>query len=175
MANRSPWSDWLSICLLRRAPQDVPHSQALTRNMVIVSVLADSALVYVARSEHAVPAVLISLGFLLLVPWLLLNFTGLSARYWQTLAALAGTSVLFCIGFLPVIYMWQQAGPIVEGETPSQLHLAAFFLHIGLNAWRLIVVAHIFRHALGVRMFAASLLAVSWFVVEFSANSWLFG
>ena len=175
MANLSPWSDWLKICLLRQAPQDAPHSPALTRNMVIVSVLADGALVYVAKSEHAVPAVLISLGFLLLVPWLLLNFAGLSARYSQTLAALAGTSVLFGLAFLPVIYMWQQAGPIGDGETPSQLHLAAFFLHLGLNAWRLTVVAHIFRHALGVRMFAASLLAVVWFVLEFAANSWLFG
>ncbi|MBD8525110.1 hypothetical protein [Pseudomarimonas arenosa] len=173
MSSLIPWAAWINICFLRRAPQDVAHSPALARNMVLLSVLIDAMLVYLAEREQAVAVVLISLAFLLALPWLLLNLTGHQARYAQTLAALAGTGLVFGLLLLPLVLIWNLAGPLQPNEQPSALHVALFFVQIGLNAWRLMTVAHILRHAMDLRLFAAALFAIGWFILELSASLWL--
>lgn len=173
MSKLSPWSEWIEVCRLRRAPQDVAYSPALTRNMVLLTVLVDGAVACQVGHRAGLTLVLLSLGFLLLYPWLLLSLVRHEARYPQALAALAGTGVLFGLLLMPVVLLWDAAGPLESGDTPNALHLTANFLQLGLSAWRLLVVAHILRHAMGIRMFAASLLAIGWFIIELTVSTWL--
>ena len=174
MSKLSPWSEWLDVCLLRRPPQDVPYSPRLTRDMVILSVVIDAVVALMAGRDSSLALVLLSLLFLLLMPWLFLNSVGRVQRYPQTLAALAGTGVLFGLALMPAVLAWNEAGPLEQGDTPNAMHVAAYFLQLGLSAWRLLVLAHILRHAMEVRLFAASLFALGWFILELSASVWLF-
>lgn len=168
------WSRWLLVCLLRLGPQEIDYSPRLTRAMVALAVLGDLVHAYVIGLEQALPRVLVSLLFLLGVPWLLLTIWQRQQRYAQSLAALAGTGVLFALIFIPVAALAQAVGPVTSPETMTPAQIALGWLVVGLSAWRLIVVAHIFRHALDLRLFPASLLAIAWFVSEVLFNTWLF-
>jgi len=109
---------------------------------------------------------LLSLALLLGVPWLLLAWRGHLRRYVQTLAAFAGTGVLFKLAMLPL------AIAIVDlplPKTPEQLAPAQVlvgWLTLALLSWKLVVNAHILRHALDLRFGLGLLLALAVFALE---------
>ena len=85
-------TSWLRQCLLRRAPQDDPYSPVVLAAALLAYVLVD---VMQARTASGWP---VSLGMsitdtliVIVFTWLVLLFTGQSARLVQTLTALAGT------------------------------------------------------------------------------------
>ncbi len=87
----------------------------------------------------------------------LLHLKKLSSRLPQTLSALAGTGLVF--GFLS-IYLISQADP-----ERNQLVLALVWF--GVFLWSIAVDAHIYRHALSIRMNLGVLLAVLIFAANF--------
>jgi len=166
----------MAICLLRRGPSDLPYSIALTRGLVVISVLVDLFYVTAIQIEQALPRILFSLVLLIAVPWLLLAGRGLRARYVQTLGALAGTGALFTLFFLPVaLWAQQHMAGVAPGDELSGPQMAAGWLVLGLLGWRLAVNAHILRLALDAPRAAGILLALAWFLLEFSVDRMLFG
>ena len=87
----------------------------------------------------------------------LLHFKKLSARLPQTLSALAGTGLIF--GFMSV-FLISQADP--ERNQPV-LALVWF----GVFLWSIAVDAHIYRHALSIKMNLGVLVAVLIFAANF--------
>lgn len=157
----------LDLCRLRIGPQDLPHSLSIARALVVLSLAID--LLYAALLEVgqlALPRLLLTLALLLGVPWLLLRWRGLGARYLQTLTALAGSGVLFKLALLPLA---MAIADLPLPQTPEQLAPAQVlvgWLTLALLSWKLVVNAHIFRHALDLRFGFGLLVALSVFVLE---------
>lgn len=87
----------------------------------------------------------------------LLHLKKLSTRLPQTLSALAGTGLIF--GFLSV-FLISQADPVT-----NQPMLALVWF--GVFLWSIAVDAHIYHHALSIRMNLGVLVAVLIFAANF--------
>lgn len=131
---------WLDLCLLRRAPQDLPASGFLLGLSVACYVLV-SALVSLLGWGRvlAIPVALLDVGLLIVFVLILLYLQDKTARISQTLAALCGSGSLLGLLAVPLLL---SAG--IDGEVPVPLSL----LMTALFFWNLVVVAHIMRHAL---------------------------
>jgi hypothetical protein len=134
---------WFDICLLRRAPQELPASTYLLGFSVccyaLVSVLVSS------QSYPFIQALLLTavdLGLLVISVSSLLYLQRKTARINQTLSALAGSGSLMGIIALPLLLA---IGPETVAEPVPATLLSLWLL---LLLWNLIVMAHIIRHAL---------------------------
>ena len=163
------------ICLLRAGPQDLPYSPRLSHGLVLLGLGIDLLFVrYAGEGESSLARTLFSLVLLLVLPWLLLAWRERSPRYAQTLAAFAGTGVLFRLFFIPIALQALRMPPLLEGQAPtpgqSLVTLAAFFA-VG---WRLAIEGHIWRHALDWPRYAGLALAAALFVAELALARWWF-
>jgi hypothetical protein len=134
---------WFDICLLRRAPQELPASNYLL-GLALCCYAAVSVLVSAQGYDftRALQLATVDLGLLVVFIWLLLYLQGRQARFNQTLSAMAGTGSIMGLVALPLLLM---AGPdTVSGEVPASL-VSVWLL---LLLWNLFVMAHILRHAL---------------------------
>jgi len=165
----------IGLCLLRRGPQDLPYSPALTRNLVLVAFAIDLLYVSLLDVEQPLPRLLFALAMSLGVPWLLLQLRGRTARYAQTVGAIAGTGALFTLLFLPVALWTRQFAALGPGVEPSGEQMLAGWIVLLLLGWRLAVNGHVLRHALDLPRWAGALIAIAWFLVEFSLDRRLFG
>lgn len=152
---------------LRIGPQDLPFSVSLARALVVLSLAFDLATATLLGAGAAVvPRLLLSALLLLGVPWLLLNWRQRGNRYVQTLAALAGTGVLFKLAMLPLaLAIADQPLP----QTPEDLAPAQVLVGwatLALLSWRIVVNAHIYRHALDLRFGWSVLLVLGVLVLE---------
>jgi hypothetical protein len=169
------WSLLLGLCLLRRGPQDLPYSPALTRKLVLLGFAIDVLYVSLLDVEQPWPRLLFALAMSLGVPWLLLQLRGRTARYAQTLGAIAGTGALFTVAFLPVALWTRQFAAAGAGVEPSGEQMLAGWIVLLLLGWRLAVNGHILRHALDLPRWAGALIAIAWFLIEFNLDRSLFG
>lgn len=152
------------LCLLRVGPQDLPYSPALSRALVLGALAAGllNAAAVDALGGHLLPRLLLTLAFLVAVPWLLLQLRGFGNRLAQTVAAIAGTSLLYALAFLPLSLL------IVDFDAvePSPLLVLAGWAGLLLTGWKLAINAHIWRHALSIPFAAAVLLAMGLLLVQ---------
>ena len=164
------------ICLLRAGPQDLPYSLGLTRGLVLLGVGTDLIFVSLVESaEHDTARIALSLLLLLLLPWLLLVSRGLQARYAQTLAAFAGTGVIFAVALLPVaMYAADLPRPDLD-IPPTREQLFVGWLSLGLFGWKLAINGHIWKHALDWPRAAGLLLALGVFLLHLGAMRALVG
>ena len=95
----------------------------------------------------------------------LLNLKKLSSRLPQTLSALAGTGLIFGFGSILLI---SQADPI-----KNQPGLALVWF--GVFLWSIAVDAHIYRHALSIKMNLGVLVAVLIFAANFILLEFVLG
>ena len=134
---------WFDICLLRRAPQELPASSYLLGLSLccygLVSVLVSSQSYPFGQ---ALLLAAVDLGMLVLFVWSLLYLQRKTARINQTLSALAGTGSLMGIIALPLLLA---IGPGTVAEPVPAPLLSLWLL---LLLWNLFVMAHIIRHAL---------------------------
>jgi hypothetical protein len=165
----------LDLCLLRRGPQDLPYSIALTRGLVLLGVGVDLLLArWVEAGDAGFARIALSLVLLLALPWFVLGLRGHRARYAQTLAAFAGTGVIFTLAFLPVAI--RAAGlpaPDLDVE-PTREQLAIGWITLVLVGWKLAINGNIWRHALDWPRAGGVLLAVGLFVFEIGLMRMLF-
>jgi hypothetical protein len=157
----------LDLLRLRIGPQDLPWSVPLARALVVLSLAFDLATtVLLGAGSAALPRLLLSALLLLGVPWLLLAWRGRGGRYVQTLTALAGTGLLFKLAMLPLALA---IADLPLPQTPEQLAPAQVLVGwatLALLSWRIVVNAHIYRHALDLRFGWSVLLVLGVLVVE---------
>jgi hypothetical protein len=126
------------ICLLKKAPQDLPYSVNLLKILVVINIfvnflLANISLNWTDAIISAVAGVLLLTGF----SWICLFFNHRQARFCQTTCALLGTDALISLFNLPVIATIML--------TQSAL---AFLVMLGLIIWYWVITGHIMRNAL---------------------------
>ena len=154
----------LDMLRLRSGPQDMPAagcSPGLSLAYIAQGFFADQIL----GDPDGAPRSLLAIGVQFGLVAFLLNLRNFQARLPQTLTALAGTGFIF--GLLSLLILTR----IDPGK--AQPDLALFYL--GLFGWSLAVDAHIYRHALSIKMGIGVLLAVLIFAVNFMLLRTVFG
>ena len=137
----------VEICLLRAGPQDLPAAPVFLGLVLAGYVLVD---ILISRINFA-PGVAIAVSLLdtlLLATFvqLVLRIRAKPERFNQTLAAVAGTGLLLGLLAVPVIQGLSAAQ--LADQTASGLAL----LWLAILVWSLLVLGHILRHALDVKL-----------------------
>lgn len=152
---------FVDICLLRAGPQDLPGSVFLVLLTALLSLLTGTLVIVgtFGTLHAALTAQLLDILLLLGLLRLVLQFTGKSARFLQTAAALFGSGVLINLVTMPI----QLLGS--GGSSTSDSGGLSGLLYLFLILWALVIVAHIVRQALEVRMASGILISLAYFLI----------
>lgn len=164
------------LCLLKRGPQDLPHSTRLFVGVLLVD-FALSALVTgrfgaAAGGEFPWAQVGVMLAVMLALPYAALSVAGLAPRFVQAAIALLATDITFTLLAVPVLL---GIGPIPT--SPEQITLGQALLSLlGLTllVWQTAVRGNILRHALNATFAVGVLIAIGFLIVERVVSGWLF-
>ncbi|HEU4665670.1 MAG TPA: hypothetical protein VFS55_16700 [Dokdonella sp.] len=162
------------LCLLRTAPQDLPHAPGLLAAFVVAGiVLAGVAGAMLGDVAGALAQSLLAAAVVLGLCWAALALRRLRNRYVQTATALFACDVAFTCVQIPLLLL---ASP--PPATPAELtgvQVLVGWLVIALFAWQLGVNAHIMRHALDASFGFALVLVATWAVAGWSLSRLLLG
>ena len=160
---------WLQQCLLRRAPQADPVSKTAL-GWSLVAYLTMDLLQARTSSDWQTSLGMTTLDTLIMIlfSWSVLRLTNKTARYMQTLTALAGTGAVLGLVGLPLI---RQAAQAHIDEGPAGALVLGWLM---LLVWSISVQAHIYRHALSMRYGAGLLVAGAQMVLVISLLETLF-
>ena len=152
---------FVSICLLRLRPQDLPASRLLL-SVTVLTYVACTALAHAALLSPA-DAVMGGVVDVLLLCGLTLSLLALNRRWSrsvQTLTALAGAGTVTTIVAIPFLE-WRVG--IMRAGDPAGIEIV--FIAI-IVIWNLAVIAHVLRHALPTSFLGATVLAVVMYLVS---------
>ena len=159
---------YVSMCLLRLRPQDMPASSAL----LLVSAIACTATSFLLNAiDLALPeALLLAVTGTLVVVAVVIGMLALIQRLdraSQTLSALFGTSVVL---FVPA---WPLLSWMSELRAAGQRSDVAETLWLLLFVWSLFVMAHIFRNALSTRQIGGFFAALALNAIIVVTSYWV--
>lgn len=154
---------FIDLCLLRRAPQDLPASSLILGMVVAASMLGSMLLALSAGQEAFVGLLqgLMDIGLTLALVYAILRLTDKPARFLQTATALVGADTF--IGLIALLPLSVAAG----ADQASSFVVLAGFLFLGLVFWGVLATAHILRHALEIRLIQGILVAIAYDVLAF--------
>ncbi|MFT7413607.1 MAG: hypothetical protein ACI9FO_000255 [Methylophagaceae bacterium] len=146
---------YIELCRLKAGPADMPASNKLLKATLLAYFLLG---IGIGRIDSAwnisVISSLADTLFMIAAVGLMLNFKGLSARYQQTLMALAGAGIILNVIGLPLLFWLNQIDKLEQGTS------IALLLIIALMFWSLMVIAHIFRQALDIKAGSAAMITI---------------
>jgi len=149
------------ICLLQKAPQDIPYSRGLFIILLLIGLLVDNLNLNLALPKvepgYIVLVVSVHTVFFLGSLSALMTVMGYAARIFQTLTALLGTGVIISLLAMPILLA-------INYITQEQGYFGLILLL--LNIWSLVIMAHILRHALSVSFLLAGLFAFGYFMLS---------
>lgn len=157
----------LDLLLLRRGPQDLPARQNLLYSVmaayVLITALAYLSVIQMSAANAALQSAS-SLAYLAGFVWMVLAMAGRRARFLQSFMAMSLTAIVFnilevgpLIKLMPYLQeiqalmaQAQATGKPIEPAAVESLDVPGFsmVLLLVVYAWRLMVMAHIFHHAL---------------------------
>jgi hypothetical protein len=160
---------FVQLCLLRRAPQDLPGSSALLGLILVVDLVVAFL---VGLTAGLTPPVALGQGvvdalFTLVLLYLALRLLDRGPRFLQLATALLGTGSL--LGLLALAPLGLLAGVEAGGEA-SLAGLPLLFLLF----WGLLVSGHILRHGFDLRLGQGVLIAVAYNLLGSALVSGLF-
>jgi hypothetical protein len=149
---------FVELCLLRRAPQDLPASDALLRLTLAANLLTGLVLGLVTGQPllssliQGIAELALELGLL----YGALRLTRHPGRFTQAGTALLGSGTL--IGLFAIFPMALNPNGSEESDTAT---LGALLLLVVL-VWNLVVTGHIVRHTFGIRLGQGIAIAVAY-------------
>ena len=150
------------ICLLKRAPQDLPASQFLLGCTLLSYVFLGIAINLIGFGFAEACTLSVAMTALLLISIrLLLRIRGYDARLQQTATAMMGTSIVL---FVPAVILRYWFHLIELNGSESNL---AGYIWVALFVWQLFISANIFRHTLGMRLFGGFIVSIAYALLEF--------
>lgn len=147
----------LDILRLRSSPQVLSARWALAVGLIVAYIAQGLVADRMLGAADSAPRSLIAITVQFFVIATLLNLKKLSNRLPQTLSALAGTGVIF--GFLSVF--------LISRADPANNQPGLALVWFGVFLWSIAVDAHIYRHALSIKMNLGVLVAVLIFAANF--------
>ena len=150
---------FVDICLLRAGPQDLPAARFLLWLTGVTSLITGTLVIVqgLGGLGRALLAQMLDLALMLGLLRALLTVTRRQARFLQTATALLGSGTFLNLVTMPLqLTMGRDASASPFGELAALLYLL-------LIVWALLVMGHILRHALEIRLAAANLAALGYF------------
>jgi len=148
---------FMDICRLRRRPQDIPESSTLFFVCLAAYLVVSVLLVLLSMPlEQAVMITLLEVSLLMLFIYILLRLTHKARRWPQTMTAVFGTGIIISLFSIPLYYLGGRGDPQALMQNWSVLLL------LGLIIWNIVVMAHILKHALQIRMIAGVMIMLGY-------------
>ena len=155
----------LDMLRLRSGPQNLPGGWLLAVILSFAYIAQGFVADQILGEADGTPRSLLAIGVQFSIVAVLLNFRNFQTRLPQTLTALAGTGFIF--GLLSLLILIR----IDPGKPQPEIAL----LYLGLFGWSLAVDAHIYRHALSIKLGIGVLLAVLIFAANLMLLRAVFG
>jgi hypothetical protein len=159
----------LALLILKSAPQDLPYSPQLSVQLAVVYILSGIVVLQTTVAPDDILAgILLGLLVQVLFTYLVLRALNKRARFVQTISAMLGAGILFNLLSWPVFAFFSDDAPNENLQATMSL---VFLLVI---SWEVLVKAHIFKHALDMKMFGALALSFSLFFISVALSQLLF-
>ena len=157
---------FFDLCLFRKGPQDAPDSWIVMRFTLGVYALVGLILLGIETVwDEAVLQVALEGAILFGFVWISLKLAGKVNRFVQTTIAMLGADALISSLAIPLVIILK-----VNSQIPI-IHLLLLMLMV----WHLVVVAHIFRHALSQTIAIGLALSIVYMVFSYQIMILLFG
>ncbi len=159
----------LSLLFLRSAPQDLSYSSRLLLQLAAAYVFSGIVVLQTTLSPDDMFAGIL-LGFFVqyAFTYLVLQALGRRSRFLQTFCAILGVGIFFNLLSWPVFSVLSDASISDASKTSMSL------IFLMLISWEVLVKAHIFRHALEMKMFSALALSFSLFFISIALSQLFF-
>lgn len=158
----------MAMLFLKSAPQDLPYSRRLALQLTAAYIFSGVIVLQTTVNPDHLLAGMV-LGFVVQYGFAYLVLSALAkiARFLQTLCALLGISMLY--NFLS----WPVLSVLSDEAAPESLKSLMSLMFLLLISWEVLVKAHIFKHALEMKMFAALALSFSLFFISVTLSQLL--
>jgi len=158
----------LALLLLKSAPEDLPYSPRLTFQLVVFYILSAIVVLQTTMAPDDLYAgILLGVAVQFAFAYTVLVALNKKARFMQTFAAMIGVSLLFNLLSWPVFSV------LADNTASEALKSTMSLVFLLLISWELLVKAHIFKHALEMKMFAALALSFSLFFISITLSQLL--
>ena len=159
----------LSLLVLKSAPQDLPYSPRLLVQLMLAYILSGIVVLKTTLNpEDILSGLLLGLLIQYVFTYSVLRALDKRARFVQTFCAILGIGILFNLLSWPVFSM-------LSDETAQEaMRSSMSLMFLLMISWEVLVKAHIFRHALEMRMFSALALSFSLFFISVALSQLLF-
>jgi hypothetical protein len=159
----------LALMILKSAPQDLPYSPQFAVQMAIVYIFSGLVVLQSTLSPDDMLGGLL-LGFFvqLVFTYLVLRALNRSARFVQTISAMLVVSILFNLLSWPVFIV------VADATATEGLKATMSLMFLLIISWEVLVKAHIYRHALEMKMLSALALSFSLFFISVTLSQLLF-
>lgn len=159
----------LSLLILKSAPQDLPYSPKFIAQLVVVYILSGIAVLQTTVNPDDIYAgILLGLLVQYVFTYSVLLALDKRARFVQTFSAILGVSILFNL------LSWPLFALLANEATGESLKASMSLLFLLIMSWEVLVKAHIFRHALEMKMVSALALSFSLFFITVALSQLLF-
>lgn len=159
----------LIMLLLKTAPQDLPYSTGLLSRIIFVYLISG----LIVQNEMVEPSLsigrmILNIAITMFFSYIVLASLELKARFVQTMSALVGVGIVFNLLAWPLLMQ------LAEENQAETITAATSFLVLLLMSWELLVVAHIYRHALNAKMGHAIILSLGLFFISITLAQMIF-
>ncbi len=158
----------LLMLFLKAVPQDMPYSVQKTAQMVMAYLFSGMVVLQTTLNPENILVGLL-LGFFVQYGFVYIVLKALDRkpRFMQSFYAILGVSVIFNIMAWPIFSI--MADELSNDDLKSSVSL----LFLMLISWEVLVKAHIFKHALDMKMLGAMALSFSLFFLSVSLSQLL--
>ncbi len=159
----------LALMVLKSAPQDLPYSPQFMVQLAVAYVFSGIVVLRTTLNPDDMLAGLV-LGFIVqyVFTYFVLRALNKTARFVQTFCAILAVGLLFNLLSWPIFAVLTDES--ISESLKSSMSLA-FLLII---SWEVLIKAHIFRHALEMKMFSALALSLSLFFISVALSQLFF-
>ena len=159
----------VAVLFLRAAPQELPYSLQTLVSYAVIYVLSGLVVLQsTLKPEDLIAGLLLGFFIQLVFTYFVLRALNHRVRFVQTISAILGVGILFNLLSWPLFAML--ADETINGSLKSTLSL----LFLLLISWEVLVKAHIFKHALEMKMFSALALSFSLFFISIALSQLFF-
>ncbi len=159
----------IALLILKATPQDLPYSTQLTLKLVAGYVISGIVVLQATLNpDGLIQELLLGLLIQLVFTYAVLRALNYGARFVQTFCAILGVGILFNLISWPILAMLSDAA----ASDTMKSSLSLMFLMI--MSWEVLVKAHIYKHALEIKMFSALALSFSLFFISIALLQLLF-
>ena len=159
----------LSMLFLKSAPQDLPYAPQFPVQMALVYIFSGVVVLQTTlKPEDMLGGLILSLAVQFSFTYLVLGALNKTARFVQTMSAILAVGIMFNLLSWPVFIL------ITDTAASETLKSTMSLLFLFIMSWEVLVKAHIFRHALEMRMFSALALSFSLLFISIALSQMFF-